>query len=338
MEFDLLSLRELMKAILQLLAKNMGVLYLLLLLIPVIYLLIKFRKLNINYTHRHAKWTISIIILIAILLMFLTGILIWYNPLNLKNYNPDFGGLVGGSISGIVTLLVIRFTVTIDEKKSFAKARISAGILDELLKSIYCQIERLNIGENSKIYYVKNWLDYYSDVSYLAKYDYLDQLSMEFNFVDRLNELIEKDDKKKIQELLKMRKNYIFTSTNNFNIHEIQFNLGAIKIGFTETQPWMEQKKNIKIVKYIQENYYYIVENWIYNKLLKVDNCELQNIEGELVQWLKKYEYFNKIYDDRIILKAIIDICCDFKRKSLLISFCWNELSLKDKVSVDVKL
>lgn len=253
----------------------------------------------------------------------------WYNPLNLKNYNPDFGGLVGGTISGIATLLVIRFTVTIDEKKTIAKARTSAGILNEILNSVYYQIERIGDKENSKIYYPPNWLEYYSDVTNIAKYDYLSQISKELNYIDRLNEYIEAGEKEKVKGLLNMRHYYIFNSTQDFNIHEIQFNLAMINSGLKEKQPWDTEKENLDLIKGIQKNFYSVVENWIYNRLLIKGSSELSDIDDELVQWLKRNEHLKKVYDKRVIRRAIVGICSEIDKTSIRISFCWNELSLK---------
>lgn len=135
--------------------------------------------------------TVVLRIYTAVFLLLITGAIVVYimssNPFEWENYNPDFGGLFGGLLSGVATLFVILFSLSIEKRRSYEQARTSALFLASILKSISDQIMRLWNGSREPIEYPENWMQYYYNAFQLTEYDYLDGLNREFDYVRRLN-------------------------------------------------------------------------------------------------------------------------------------------------------
>ncbi|MBU3114714.1 hypothetical protein [Clostridium lacusfryxellense] len=271
---------------------------------------------------------INIIIIIVITLVVLTAVAMKTNIFKFKNYNPDFGSLIGGAISGIATLFVIKHTLTIDDRRARDKARVSAGIIKESISNGWNQMNRMAVEGNVKISYIHNWLEYYSDISYVAKYEYLTTLLKEFQYIDTINAYIEQGNKEKIMSTLNEREFYNQNYTGDFNITDTFLNISCIKIGLKESQSWRLENRNITIIKNIEKDLYTVIEETIYNILIEKGDSELNSISIQLIKLVRSYNEFEKVYDNRIIISALLNICIRIN-KGNRIGFVWNELSLK---------
>lgn len=137
------------------------------------------------------------------------GYFMWTNPMHWENYNPDFGGLIGGLLSGVATLIVVLFLLNTDRRRDIQKARTSAGILKEILSSINIQTMRIQNGSKEMIIYPLNWLEYYYDITLISEYEYLRPLLTEFNYIERINKIIDEDDYENAIQLIKKRKQFL---------------------------------------------------------------------------------------------------------------------------------
>ena len=90
----------------------------------------KFIRLSTESSTSTFVW-LSVVLFFGIVVA--VGYFMWTNPTHWENYNPDFGGLIGGLLSGIATLIVVLFLLNADRRRDIQKARTSAGILKETL-------------------------------------------------------------------------------------------------------------------------------------------------------------------------------------------------------------
>ena len=267
-------------------------------------------------------------------LVFLSGVAItvgyvmWTNPMHWENYNPDFGGLIGGLLSGVATLIVVLFSLNTDRRRAIQKARTSAGILHEILSSMDTQTTRIQNGSKEMVFYPSNWLEYYYDITVISEYEYLKTLLMEFSYMERINKMINEGDYEKAIQLIERRKNHYMYSLMDWNPFDISTNLGNIRFGHKESLPWSEKKGNQEKVEEIKRQICKPVEKYIYDYLIENGNIDLSNIEIDLVKWIIETMDLHLV-EQRLIVKALFDICCDFKESSTLVNFCWNELSIK---------
>lgn len=303
-----------------------------LLIIGYILIIIELVPLGINYIKLSNKSLISKFIWLSVILFvgitITVGYIMWANPMHWENYNPDFGGLIGGLIAGVATLIVVLFSLNIDQRRAVQKARTSAGILNEILSSINTQILRIQNGSKETILYPPNWLEFYYDITIISEYEYLKTLLKEFNFIERINEKIKIDFESAI-ELIKIRNNYYRYSIDHWNPFDISLNLIHIKYGTKESLPWTQYKNNQKIIEDIKQQMFGPIENYIYNYLVENGNTDLSDIEADIVEWIIDTMKLKEAFTERIAVKALLEICCDFKKDSTLIDFCWNELSIK---------
>lgn len=302
-------------------------------LFKLIYYLIKLGYYSFKLANNkdRLKRGIDIVIFIAILLAIVSGIMMYLNIFKLQNYNPDFGGLVGGAISGIATLLVIRLTLLNESRHLEEKARISAGILQENISSVWEQLNSIDFESRIKIAYLDNWMDYYRDVTYITSNNYITTLMNEFRFVDRINSYIHQGQKEKALNTLKQRRLYNQNYTGAYNITDVYSNFGSIKLGHKERESWMFNEENIKLIKQIESKCYDIVENKIYKILKERKECEFSDIQNELIGLLRTFDEFKNIYENRILVQALLNICIKFNKMSHRIEFVWNQLFLKSE-------
>ncbi len=300
------------------------------LLIVIIFQIIHIRKIYKKNAWR-IKTTTFVGIIIAILLIsgLVVGYLLWTNPMNIQNYSPDFGGLVGGLLSGLATLIVVFFYLNSDQRRAEQKARKSAGVLREILGVIDDQISSVNKGQREKIFYPSKWLDYYYDVTFITKNEYLRIILKEINYVEKINANIDIGNYDEVKKIIKKRSRDILYSIEDWNIFEIKSNLSCIKLGLKEAEAWKNNKEILDIINEIKSKLSRKIEKRIHDHVIKNGSTNLKDIKIYLVDFIMDEVEIEQIFNHRIATEALLEICIDFKENSKLINFVWGELSLK---------
>ena len=114
----------------------------------------------------------------------------------IDSYNPDYGGLFGGVISGISTLLLVKFTLSMQRRVEIQTRKRSANALYTIFSMIEDQLSVLNPTSPEKVIYDASY-DYYYKI-----------LASEIHFVDRINSFICEGKTEDLKVLMKNRVEY----------------------------------------------------------------------------------------------------------------------------------
>lgn len=227
----------------------------------------------------------------------------------------------------------------IEEKKNKVKL-LSSCISDVEIQML--KIARYNT-KTDIIHYDDKWREYYCEYEVLMKEHDIDlkhKLDYFFNIVDSMNEKIMKND---LDDAKQVYENYIIHEVYSpgkytmldakvliDNIAYYKFN--SIKPTLWESQPGVKSK----IDKY-SIDYFYVVENFIYNYLLNSGKefVDKRPIDILVVDWLLKNEKLVKDIDSqfdekKIVYKIVFNIALQLDKKSTRVTYCWGEYSLKD--------
>jgi len=130
---------------------------------------------------------------------------------------------------------------------------------------------------------------------------------------------------------------YSISKYNSFevkmNIHQDTYYFG---LNAMDRTPWESRKGVKESIKKFSKEYFSVIENWIFNYLIKnnLQSIEDSKIEKELIEWLLTNEDIKKlekpIMDRRIISKIVFTVNCNLDKKSKKIYHCWGEVGLKN--------
>lgn len=279
-------------------------------------------------TRYSIKLSAVINILITIIITSSIVVFVWMTnlPGHNSNYNPDFGGLFGGVISGISTLILVKFTLSIQARDEIARKRKSARALYSIFSTIQDQINSLKKSDLSEILYDTSYLTYYYDISTSIKYDYYKILLSEINFVIRMNSAIRLGNCELLQKAISERQTYwSWIFTHEHNIYETISSFYFFSCDMAEELPFSENNK--EEIAQIAKNYGMVIENWIYNFVLRNGSTEYRVIKLKLVPIIKEI-LPDTLESERKIDCAIFDVCCKFNTYNDRMKMIWNEINI----------
>jgi hypothetical protein len=135
------------------------------------------------------------------------------------------------------------------------------------------------------------------------------------------------------------RERYSISKYNSFEVRTIiKQDTYYFGIELMDKTPWEERKGVKTLIEKYADNYFYVIENWIYNYLIKNDlqSIDDNNIDYELIDWLLTNDDIKRLgkpmLDYRIIAKIIFTVECNLDKKSTRIGHCWGEISLRENV------
>lgn len=101
---------------------------------------------------------------------------------------------------------------------------------------------------------------------------------------------------------------------------------------------FLYQKETIKQIENLKEKYYGVIENYIYNYMVKASLTSLENneeIQRSTVEWLcenseeiKEYIKFD-MTRKRAVSRAVFECSVQFEKSSSRLSYCWGTYSLR---------
>lgn len=101
---------------------------------------------------------------------------------------------------------------------------------------------------------------------------------------------------------------------------------------------FLYQKETIKQIENLKEKYYSVIENYIYNYMVKASLTSLENneeIQRSTVEWLcenseeiKEYIKFD-MTRKRAVSRAVFECSVQFEKSSSRLSYCWGTYSLR---------
>ena len=236
-----------------------------------------------------------------------------------------------------------------DETRRIDDRRSKIKLLLETIESAEWDLLRLrNIvtSTNRKILltsiaYDINWRVYYHEYEALRGGNSELRMALENYFlkIEQINNALKQE---KYEFAYELHKSYIKRecySISKYNLLEAQLCLRNACTDFpiTNSESWIENSKNIKLIEELCGKYYYIIENYIYVWLLRnVSETtwgEIDLIE-EITDWLinnsSEIKEIAEFPDDkRIISKVVFDCSHMMNRRSKKVQYIWGEYSLK---------
>lgn len=228
--------------------------------------------------------------------------------------------------------------IRLEEKLNKAK------LLHSCLDSI---IDQMNILDNNpkrikKIEYDLQWKKYYFEISTLGFKNELylrTKLESIFSRVDSINYDLEQG---KNEEAQKKYKNFIrweqyWPTKFNFiearsMLYHIAYLWNSIKLDI----PWDEEEEYKQNIEKYGEQFFAVIENWIWNYMLKhnIDCLKIDTIIFNLVDWLMTNRELKGLvktpYDKRIISAIVTSAKFKMNKKSKLLNYYWDEFTLKE--------
>jgi len=172
--------------------------------------------------------------------------------------------------------------------------------------------------------YNLNWRDYFADLDDYAKFNYYEIISNEYKLAKSINHFIENKRWDHLKDyLMRIDSLKLDGGFSGFNYFEMFTNLLLISYDENELPCLLDQKDTLNKIKQLKDDYFLIIENKLYNKVVSVGSIDLSEIDDEITDWLKSSNDM-KVIDKRILKKLVFDVCFDSKK----LSFAWNHLDL----------
>lgn len=225
-----------------------------------------------------------------------------------------------------------------EEIKNEATLRKKARLLyDSMLhikhgfRNIDSFIER---GETYPI--PENWRSEYLNIKHLVTYNesaFYDELQCFFDSVEAINKAIAAGDKKRAKKIYLYFEEKEKYTASEYNYMEVETVLMLISHDMPQLKPWKEEEK--KQIETYAENFFAVVNHWIYNYLKKhhLSSCDAELIERDLVEWLLQHPqlraWVKHPYEKRKISAVIFNIALAMKHKSPNLDYCWATFILK---------
>ncbi len=230
-----------------------------------------------------------------------------------------------------------------EAKEKRANIKRLIGIVEKL------DIETLKLVRHNltnAINYDQEWLSYYLDYEGLQGSDsdlkqYYDSY---FRHIESINQELEKGDITKAERLEKEYMHDQNYSIQKYNHYEALSKLvdSLYDDKFVVSVSWLEKKENVDLINRLCREYFYIIENYVYNWLIKNnrDCVSVFDIEYELTDWLVENapgikEIIRFSSDRRIVCKAIHNCSLQFNQYSKKLDYVWAEYLLKHNTKED---
>lgn len=215
---------------------------------------------------------------------------------------------------------------------------IGLGRLKNMSDEYYKDLK--NQGLIHAITYDPNWLMYYYEYEALRGENYELGRTLEhfFDFIVNINTAIGNEQIERAIKIYDRHIDYENYSFRKYNTSEASLYLLDACVDFHyDRKSWLEVKKTVNLINELCRKYYFIIENYVYNWLIKHRICtttEEYDLQREIVDWLltKSPEIKGIIKfpsEKRIISKVVFDCSLKFSSKSKKVDYVWGEYSLK---------
>ena len=202
----------------------------------------------------------------------------------------------------------------------------------------------VNLGYRpQKIEYDVNWINYYLNVQYIEEkenHELGNTIKSYFMFLEEMNNIIYEGDYEKAIILYYNKKKQAEYSISMYTIDEavrhIEYKCMEIRDGIPlKYETLLENKEVVAMIHECAENYYFIVENKVYNYLLQnsLKKVDSDVIVEELVEWLLQNVEFSQrlgsYHDKRLVVKMLLECFTMMKKRSSILNYSLGELSLR---------
>lgn len=324
-----------------------------------IIFIVSLAPFSFRWIKEHLNWLLLPFVPVAVLIVIFLFISLFHFQGNKEITRADVLAFSGDYISFVGAFCLGYFLYLKDLERDRKEKRIQIRLLLDSLEIANRSLMRIRHavstipevedvdkkleGKFRTIQYDQRWrLNYYAYESLMGpNHELKDSIEKFWEMVEYLNNNLQAG---KVLNAAEICGEYI-KETSIFAIQGYDFLEISLILSSAGNEFWIPtrkgflyQKETIKQIEYLKEKYYSVIENYIYNYMVKASLTSLENneeIQRSTVEWLcenseeiKEYIKFD-MTRKRAVSRAVFECSVQFEKSSSRLSYCWGTYSLR---------
>lgn len=324
-----------------------------------IIFIVSLAPFSFRWIKEHLNWLLLPFVPVAVLIVIFLFISLFHFQGNKEITRADVLAFSGDYISFVGAFCLGYFLYLKDLERDRKEKRIQIRLLLDSLEIANRSLMRIRHavstipevedvdkkleGKFRTIQYDQRWrLNYYAYESLMGpNHELKDSIEKFWEMVEYVNDNLQAG---KVLNAAEICGEYI-KETSIFAIQGYDFLEISLILSSAGNEFWIPtrkgflyQKETIKQIENLKEKYYGVIENYIYNYMVKASLTSLENneeIQRSTVEWLcenseeiKEYIKFD-MTRKRAVSRAVFECSVQFEKSSSRLSYCWGTYSLR---------
>lgn len=324
-----------------------------------IIFIVSLAPFSFRWIKEHLNWLLLPFVPVAVLIVIFLFISLFHFQGNKEITRADVLAFSGDYISFVGAFCLGYFLYLKDLERDRKEKRIQIRLLLDSLEIANRSLMRIRHavstipevedvdkkleGKFRTIQYDQRWrLNYYAYESLMGpNHELKDSIEKFWEMVEYVNNNLQAG---KVLNAAEICGEYI-KETSIFAIQGYDFLEISLILSSAGNEFWIPtrkgflyQKETIKQIENLKEKYYGVIENYIYNYMVKASLTSLENneeIQRSTVEWLcenseeiKEYIKFD-MTRKRAVSRAVFECSVQFEKSSSRLSYCWGTYSLR---------
>ena len=324
-----------------------------------IIFIVSLAPFSFRWIKEHLNWLLLPFVPVAVLIVIFLFISLFHFQGNKEITRADVLAFSGDYISFVGAFCLGYFLYLKDLERDRKEKRIQIRLLLDSLEIANRSLMRIKHavstipevedvdkkleGKFRTIQYDQRWrLNYYAYESLMGpNHELKDSIEKFWEMVEYVNNNLQAG---KVLNAAEICGEYI-KETSIFAIQGYDFLEISLILSSAGNEFWIPtrkgflyQKETIKQIENLREKYYGVIENYIYNYMVKASLTSLENneeIQRSTVEWLcenseeiKEYIKFD-MTRKRAVSRAVFECSVQFEKSSSRLSYCWGTYSLR---------
>lgn len=324
-----------------------------------IIFIVSLAPFSFRWIKEHLNWLLLPFVPVAVLIVIFLFISLFHFQGNKEITRADVLAFSGDYISFVGSFCLGYFLYLKDLERDRKEKRIQIRLLLDSLEIANRSLMRIKHavstipevedvdkkleGKFRTIQYDQRWrLNYYAYESLMGpNHELKDSIEKFWEMVEYVNNNLQAG---KVLNAAEICGEYI-KETSIFAIQGYDFLEISLILSSAGNEFWIPtrkgflyQKETIKQIENLKEKYYGVIENYIYNYMVKASLTSLENneeIQRSTVEWLcenseeiKEYIKFD-MTRKRAVSRAVFECSVQFEKSSSRLSYCWGTYSLR---------
>ena len=324
-----------------------------------IIFIVSLAPFSFRWIKEHLNWLLLPFVPVAVLIVIFLFISLFHFQGNKEITRADVLAFSGDYISFVGAFCLGYFLYLKDLERDRKEKRIQIRLLLDSLEIANRSLMRIKHavstipevedvdkkleGKFRTIQYDQRWrLNYYAYESLMGpNHELKDSIEKFWEMVEYVNNNLQAG---KVLNAAEICGEYI-KETSIFAIQGYDFLDISLILSSAGNEFWIPtrkgflyQKETIKQIENLKEKYYGVIENYIYNYMVKASLTSLENneeIQRSTVEWLcenseeiKEYIKFD-MTRKRAVSRAVFECSVQFEKSSSRLSYCWGTYSLR---------
>lgn len=324
-----------------------------------IIFIVSLAPFSFRWIKEHLNWLLLPFVPVAVLIVIFLFISLFHFQGNKEITRADVLAFSGDYISFVGAFCLGYFLYLKDLERDRKEKRIQIRLLLDSLEIANRSLMRIKHavstipevedvdkkleGKFRTIQYDQRWrLNYYAYESLMGpNHELKDSIEKFWEMVEYVNNNLQAG---KVLNAAEICGEYI-KETSIFAIQGYDFLEISLILSSAGNEFWIPtrkgflyQKETIKQIENLKEKYYGVIENYIYNYMVKASLTSLENneeIQRSTVEWqcenseeIKEYIKFD-MTRKRAVSRAVFECSVQFEKSSSRLSYCWGTYSLR---------